>query len=154
MDNKVKIVSSVLEDVFELAPNLRQDDINEIQAIGSKPEKSLLKGFIFSEECYSVRLNDKLIGMFGVSSFEMPRGFSSIWFLGANELDTIPVTFVKKGIEYINKWLQKYDILVNAVDSRNIKHINWIKKVGMTISNPININGYQFLQFYKVKGVK
>jgi hypothetical protein len=154
VDNKITIVSSVLEDVFELAPNLRQDDIQEVNALGLVPEQSLLRGFVFSKECFSAKRQGKTIGMFGVSEYGMPKGFGSIWFLGSDECTKIPVTFVKEGIRYTQELMQKYDILINAVDSRNTSHIEWIQRIGMSLSNPIMINGYEFLQFYKVKGVK
>lgn len=148
---KVDIVPSVLDDVFELEPNLRLDDIKEVEALGSCPMKSLLRGFIYSDKCYTVKLNNKVIGMFGVGSFEMPKGFASIWFLGSDDLFTIPVTFIREGRNYINQFMQKYDIIVNAVDSRNTSHIKWIEKCGMKFSSPIIINGFEFIQFYKTK---
>lgn len=154
MDNKITIVSSVLEDVFELAPNLRQDDINELKALGLTPQQSLLRGFVFSEECFSVKHKGKTIGLFGISEEGMPKGFGSIWFLGADELTKFPVTFVKEGIRYTQQLMQKYDIIINAVDKRNKSHVDWIQRIGMKLSNPMIINGYEFLQFYKIKGVK
>lgn len=151
MENKIIITTSVLEDVKELTPNLRQADINEVTALGSEPYKSLLKGFIFSDKCFSAKLQNKTIGMFGVSSYNMPKGFGVIWFLGSDECTKHPVTFVKQGIKYINKYLLKYDILLNIVDSRNTSHIKWLKAIGMTVTNPTNINNIKFYQFYKVK---
>ena len=154
MNRKVNIIPSVLDDVLELAPNLRLDDINEVTALGSNPERSLLKGFIYSDKCYTVKLNNKTIGMFGVSSYKMPKGFASIWFLGSDDLFTIPITFVREGRNYINKFMQDFDILVNAVDSRNISHFKWIEKCGMSFASSILINDIEFIQFYKTKGVK
>jgi hypothetical protein len=154
VDNRITIVSSVLEDVYELAPNLRQGDINEVNALGLVPEQSLLRGFVFSKECFSAKHKGKTIGMFGVSEYGMPKGFGSIWFLGSDECTRHPITFVKEGIRYTQELMQKYDIIINAVDSRNTSHVEWIQRIGMSLSNPIIINGYEFLQFYKVKGVK
>lgn len=153
MNRKVNIIKSVLDDVFDLEPNLRLDDINELKALGSNPERSLLIGFIYSDECYTVKLNNKIIGMFGVSSYKMPKGFASIWFLGSDDLLKIPLTFVREGKNYINKFMEKYDIIVNAVDARNVSHINWIERCGMNFSSSIFINDIEFKQFYKVKGV-
>lgn len=151
MDNKLIIVSSVLEDVYELSNNLRQDDINELSAFNLTAEEGLLRGFTLSEECFSVKENNKTIGMFGISNYDLPPYFASIWFLGSDEIEKHPITFVKEGINYVNKFLQKYDILINAVDSRNTKHIEWLRHIGMTITKPIDINGYEFLQFYKIR---
>ena len=151
MDKNLKIVETLLDDVYELAPKLRQDDINELQALGLTPSQSLLRGFVMSEECYSIKKQNKIVAMFGVSSSNMPKGWGSIWFLGSDEMTKHPIFFVKEGRKWINKFLQKYDIIINAVDSRNISHINWITRVGLSLSNPIIINGYKFLQFYGVK---
>lgn len=146
----ITISPSVFEDVFELAPNLRADDIQEAQALNLTPQSALLRGYIYSEECYSVKFRGKVIGMFGVSEYDMPKFFASVWYFGSDECTNHPFTFVRGGIKYITKWLKKYRILINAVDKRNTSHINWLQKIGMTISSPIFINGFEFLQFYKL----
>ena len=151
MDKKVKIVESVLDDVYELAPRLRQDDINEVKALGFKPEQSLLQGFIYSDICYSVKHNNKTIGMFETTNYNLPNKWGSIWFLGSDETVNFPVTFIREGKKFLKQAFQKYDILVNAVDSRNTSHIKYIEHIGLIISNPIMINGYKFLQFYGIK---
>ena len=151
MGKTLKLIESVLDDVYELAPCLRQDDINEIAALGYKPEQSLLKGFIYSDICYSVKYQDKTIGMFGATNYNLPKGWGSVWFLGSDETIKFPVTFIKEGKKFLAKTFQKYDILVNAVDSRNTSHIKYIKHMGLTITKPIMINGYKFLQFYGIK---
>lgn len=150
MDRKVKIVESVVNDVYDLAPRLRQDDINEIQALGYKPEQSLLQGLIYSDICYSAIYKGKVIGMFGTTNYNLPDKWGSIWFLGSDETTEVPIAFVKEGKKLLKKAFQKYDILINAVDSRNTSHIKYIEHIGLTISNPIIINGYKFLQFYGI----
>ena len=90
--------------------------------------------------------------MFGLSTFNVPENQALIWFLGSDECTNHPITFVKQGIKFTNKWLQEYDILLNVVDNRNKSHIEWLKSIGVTISNSIMINGHKFLQFYKIKG--
>ncbi len=151
MDNKIKIISSTLDDVFSLENHLRLADINEVKALGSTPRKSLLMGYIYSDECLSVWKDNKVIGMFGVSSFELPKGFATIWFLGSKEMTDIPVTFVKEGIKYTKEKLLKYDILLNYVDARNTDSLKWLRAIGMTLSSKTSFNGYDFIQFYKVK---
>ena len=133
---------------------MRQEDINEAAALNLTPQRALLRGYVFSDECYSVKFKGEVIGMFGVSKYDLPKGFGSVWYFGSDECSKHPFTFVKGGIKYTKQWLQEYDILLNAVDSRNTIHIEWLKRIGMTISTPIYINGYKFLQFYKLKKLK
>ena len=149
MADKIKVSYSDLEDVFELASNLRQDDINELQALYITPFKSLLQGYIFSDECFTAKFKSEVIGMFGYSGYSMPCNIATIWFLGSDEMVNHPIAFVKQGRYYVEKFLEKYSVLTNIADKRNVSHINWLKHIGMTFSKSVNINGYEFLEFYK-----
>lgn len=146
------IEKSTLDDVLNLSTHLRLEDINECKALGKNPYSSLLSGFIFSDECYTGKLDGKPIVMFGVCSYEMPKGFATIWLLASDDLIKVPLTFIRESRRFLNQWLKKYDILLNAVDKRNICHINWLKKMGMTFTTSVFINNYEFLQFYKLGG--
>ena len=155
MADKIYVKISSLSDIYELLPNLRNEDLNEIYACGLTPEISLLRGFLFSKTCYSAKFRGKTIAIFGFSDLDLNQHTGSIWLLGSNELTKHPITLVKEGKRYVKEFLKKYDVLVNAVDKRNIIHINWLKRIGMTISDSVYINGYEFLKFFmKKKEVK
>ena len=144
------IVSSQAEDVLELKDNLRAEDIAECEAGGSTPAKSLLDGFTYSDKCYSVKKDGKTIAMFGVSSYNQPKGVGIIWFLGSDEVFKHPIALVKDSQKYIDKWFEEFQTLCNTIDKRNQKHIEWLKHLGfMFVEKPILINNYEFLIFYK-----
>lgn len=149
MEDKIIVNSSELEDVFELAKHLRRDDINELRALNTTPRRSLLRGFIYSDECFTAKFKGKIIGMFGYSGFLMPSDTATIWFLGSDEMTRHPVAFLRDGRKYIEKFSKKYSVLFNVVDKRNKTHIKWLKHVGMTFTNSVIVNGYEFLRFYK-----
>ena len=151
MGNKVIIVPSVAEDVFELKDNLRAEDIAECQACGRTPQEALMEGYVWSE-CYSAKVNGKTEAMFGVSSYQQPKGYGVVWYLGSDESFRHPIALVKGGREYSRKWLEKFNILYNVVDARNVRHIAWLKHIGFTFTgNKVDVNGYDFLQFFKTK---
>lgn len=150
MDNKVNIVPSEAGDVFELKDNLRAEDVSECQACGHTPIEALMQGYVWSE-CYSAKVNGKTEAMFGVSSYKQPEGFGVVWYLGSDESFRHPITLVKGGREVIEKWFEKFKVLYNVVDARNTKHIAWLKHIGFTFTESTNVNGYEFLQFYKTK---
>lgn len=153
MDNNVIITTSILEDVFELEGNLREEDVAECQASGYTPREALLQGYIFGDICLSAKTNDgKVIGMFGVSNYKQPEGVGIVWYLGNDETLKHPIKLVKGGREYTRQWLEKYKILTNAVDARNVVHIKWLQHIGFTFTVPLTINGYTFLQFYMKRG--
>ena len=151
---ELNIKKSTLMDVFDLKDRLREDDINELQALGSNPQKALLRGYIYSNKCYSVFEEDKIIGMFGYSDFNMPKDTCSIWFLGSEESVKHPIAFCKIGRDFIeNDALVRYKIAMNRVYTENIKHIKWLDRMGVIFiwDTPIEINGKQFIEFYKIR---
>ena len=144
------IVPSQAEDVLELKDNLRAEDIAECEAGGLTPFNALLDSYVFSDECYSCKKDNKTIAMFGVSSWKQPEGIGVIWFLGSDETEKHPVSMVRDSREFIDNWFNKYELLWNTVDIRNTRHIAWLKHLGFTFVEPtIKFNNYDFLQFYK-----
>lgn len=147
--NNFYIRPSEAEDVQYLYDKLREDDIEEITALGSNPLVSLCEGFIFSKECYTCIYNDKPIGMFGIGLSSNEQG--SIWFLGADDIQKVPKEWILFGRQYINRFLNIYPILTNMVSINNTAHIRWLKKLGAIFSAPYNYNNQQFLDFYFIK---
>jgi hypothetical protein len=151
MNNTVIIVPSEPEDVFELKDNLRAEDIEECQACGHTPAYALSESYALSDECYSAKVDNKTVAMFGVSSHQQPEGFGVIWYLGSDESFNHPITLVKGGRKYVKQWLEKYKVLYNAVDTRNTRHIAWLEHIGFKFIEPTYVNGFEFLQFYQTK---
>lgn len=149
MADKIFVYKSELSDVWELAPNLRKGDLAELDVLNITPEKSLLRGYIFSEECFTARFRGEIVGMFGYTEIGMPSSSAAIWFLGTDEMVHHGLTFVKDGRKYIQRFLDKYSKLSNAVYEKNTAHIEWLKRMGMVMSDCIYINGHRFIKFYK-----
>lgn len=143
-----KIRKAELNDIEILHNNLRQADIKEITAQGSTALMSLLEGFSLSKECYSIIIDNKPEGMFGLSILNMPEGSANIWCLGTDKLATIPKDWLKLGRFYINKFLDNYSILTNQVSIHNKLHIKWLYKLGASFSDSHN----GFKQFIITKG--
>ena len=150
---ELKIKESSLIDVENLKDRLRKEDIEELIALGSEPYKALLKGYIYSNKCYSVFEGEKVIGMFGYSDYMLPKDCCSIWFLGSDESLNYPITFHKTGKNLIKECFKKYKIITNRVYAENVKHIKWLERLGMTLMyfNPVYINNKEFIEFYKIR---
>lgn len=147
MENKVIVRAATGYDVEALTNNLRKEDIEEIEALGSTPYEALGEGYVFSTECYALVLEGETIGLFGVSTYQMPEGYASIWFLGSERTKEIPYEWLIVGKEYINKFLKEYGILTNFVYEKNRLHIKWLKRMGANFEAPIN----GFKQFFILK---
>lgn len=144
MENKGLIIyPSKGIDVIDLKDNLRQADINEITALGSNSLNSLLSGYLFSEECYTAFINNKVCGMFGYV-----KQTNCIWFLGSDLINSVPKEWITTGKQYINRFLQFSPILKNTVSTDNKLHIKWLKRMGAKFSAPYLINDHYFQDFY------
>lgn len=150
---KLTIKPSELSEVYLLAPHLRQADLEEVNAQGQTAEQALEMGCKYSDECYSVLAEGKVIGMFGASSFMLPKGYKAVWFLGSDESEKYPLSFVKEGRNFIKKVLKTHNIY-NMVYAGNVGHIQYIERIGLTVDKEHIFwtkQGFAFYQFYKLR---
>lgn len=152
MSKKVIFIPSVLNDVIELAPKLRAEDVMECRANGHEAEEALKLCFFNSTLCYSAKVAGRTECMFGLSEINVPKGIGVIWCLGSDKIFEHKITMVREGRNFINRFFEDYTMLYNLVDARNERHIAWLKHLGFTfLKDPIILNNYKFLQFYKTK---
>lgn len=153
MGNKRKVIvtESLLDDVYEIKPHLRVEDVREIEILGHTAEQALLNGFIFSNECFTVRIDGEVAGMFGYSDYEQPKNVAIIWFLGTDKTKTTPREWLVLGRKYINMFLEKYNVIGNLIDLRQTKHIKWLEALGFKFGASYDVKGFKFREFYKTK---
>lgn len=123
---------SVLPDIYKLAKDLRQADIDEVLATtGESPQKALFRGFISSTECFTLyhEQTGEPVAMFGYRVIE-PKVLASIWMLGSERLFEGRWRFLRKSAVWIDYLNTKADLLYNTVDQRNTLHIRWLNWLG------------------------
>lgn len=144
---------STPEDVIDLAPRLRAEDLREVETInGCSGLTALSDGLRTSDECVTIEHEGRVIGMFGVAPLD--PGVGAIWLLASDELPKIRWAFLKKTRPWIQYFLTKYPTLTNMVDSRNTQHVKWIKWAGFTFTNTYELGPERvpFLEFYLERG--
>ena len=146
MDNKFMVKLTKAEDVVNLIGHLRQDDLDELQIKGHTDLIALMDGYIFSDECYSVFVNNHIAGMFGVS-----KRTKSIWFLGSDECEHCKRQWIRTAGYYIRHFLEISPVLTNTVSTNNKVHIKWLKRMGAKFSAPYLINDHYFQDFYIIR---
>jgi hypothetical protein len=144
VDNRIKVNISEFKDIEELNKHLRIEDINECMACGDSGYNALLKGYIYSDECYTAYLNKDILGMFGVSN---TPSINAIWFLGSDNITKVPIAFIQEGRKYVKQWQQKYGELWCCADKRNTTHIKYIKAIDLNFVQETLINNNEFLLF-------
>lgn len=135
-------------DAEELAPRLRQADLDEIAAAGHPdPLKALLDSSSISTHSWTVEINDEVAVMMGVCPISILNGMGCPWLLGSDAVARHAGAFIKQTLVYIPIMLEAYPHLFNVVDVRNTKAIRWLKRAGFTLREPIP-HGPHNMQFH------
>ena len=152
LKHAVSIRSSVLQDVIDVADNMREEDVAEVYALsGDTPKGGLLYCYLASKPCITMTSrHGYVMGMYGV----IPErdGVGRIWMLGRKEMTTDKLdklSFLKQAKIQIKKLNKKYQLLFNVVDARNQVHIDWIRWMGFTIIKRHPSLGMESRPFYE-----
>lgn len=155
---EVRVRKAIASDVCEVAINLRKIDRLEIALVSRKdPVSSLRFGFEKSELCYTVVIDGKPCGMFGVYKYGVLGFKACIWFLGTDDLKKIRKSFVKESILYIDSF---FDIGVSELENYvwvgNRLAIRWLLWLGAKFDEPkeYGIRKKRFFRFCFIKGEK
>lgn len=130
----------------ELAANLRQQDIDEMNASDIKDYLTEINNTVkFSEDCYKVLApNGAVIAGFGVIN---TTAGGQIWFLGTDLIKQFRKSFVKISSEIIKKWLKEYGRLFNYVSAQNTESIKWLRFMGAKLEKKHIYKGHVFIMF-------
>lgn len=144
---------SLPDDVLQLAPRLRQSDIDEIAAgSGKTPLEVLRYSFEHSDIAITATLDDVPHIMFGVCSTNILTRSGCPWLLGSDAIDEKSIEFLRQSLHFKKILLQRYSTLRNIVDDRNTASKKWLKWLGFSFSEPMPIgkNGALFRIFEMV----
>lgn len=153
--NQVTIEPSELADVVILKGNLRYADIREIwRGTRLRPEEALLRGYVDSKPCLTMKRRGVPIAMFGVIENQDNPSVGTIWLLGSGDIRKIGKTFIRISREVIRAYFMKYEVLTNAVDSENKVAIEWLKHLGAMVTDtlPYGPEGEPFHLFQFKRG--
>lgn len=142
------------EDVVYVACHLRKEDKAEIQAgSGVHPIQALMHGYHDSDPCYTmIAKSGNPFGMFGVVEHPEDPSIAFIWMLATDEIEENKIAFGRGSKKFIEELSQRYRILQNSADARNVLHLKWLKWLGFTFTtvSTQGVEGRPFVEFIKV----
>ena len=132
-----------LEAAYEVASNLREDDLREcVEGHGIVPTIHIplasLEGF-----CRYFRVpSGETAGIVGIQG-------DKIWMLCTPAIHKYPLTFAREAKRFIDSRTEPY--LWNVVDKRNTVHIKLLKFLGFTFHEELTFgpNNLPFIRFSK-----
>lgn len=128
------IREALIEDASTIAPLLREADKNEIAAsTGSSPVDAMMYSIMGSKEAFVACLPDGTpVALFGIGDDGV--GYGVPWMVGTDDMIRFSKSLVKDARKWVDKKTTEYPMLYNYVDSRNTVHINWLRRIGFTVS--------------------
>lgn len=147
---KIEIRETTINDVVELARNLRAADAAEMRAYGHDDYlPHLTRSALHSMLCWSAFADGKLACIIGVAPLSVMSGVGSPWMMGTHVLDQHQRVLVRRTPEYISKMLNAFPHLVNYVHAQNTTSVRWLRRLGFTLhdAQPYGALGEPFHKF-------
>jgi len=143
------------DDVYFLAPRLRQADYDEcLAATGREPLGVLLDGLKLGDQTYTmVAPTGVPVGMLGVAKSIIPDA-GVIWLCATPDIEKYQMTFLRHSKAVLKHLQQDYLALHNCVDARNDLHIKWLKWMGFTFITKHERWGVQQRPFHEFVRIK
>ncbi len=149
----VEFVAPTAAHIDELAANLRQQDIDELRALGHDDlRKPIGDGVALSTWCYTALADGHVLAIFGVAPMGGlldPRGVP--WALGTDRIWPNRRALARASHGYIRRMLATYPHLTNIVHARNTAAVGWLQRVGFKLhdAQPVAPHGEMFHVFEK-----
>lgn len=145
---------SVISDAFNLAPNVRKSDKEEIWKSHHKiPETALIDGYTKSLITLTVERYEVPVAMFGINPLSLINDKAVIWLLASDDIYKIKYEFLKQCRKFIRLFLDIYPLLFNWVDVENKTTLKWLKfcgcKLGPVLPYGTEKAPFQYFEFRK-----
>lgn len=141
---------ATVDDVYDLAPRLRQADKDEVKASSNLDALgALLISMECSEETNSIIAPDgEVIGMFGVAPTPDPM-LGVPWMLASDRLPEVRKEFIPQSLEWVKEINARYPILYNYVAKDNTVAKRWLRYLGFNFTQLVEKFGHGQKPFYE-----
>lgn len=134
----LSIRAALPADSFELAPDLRPQDAQEIRAMhgaGADLAEAVRHSIALSSHAWTAYVDGRIAMVGGVSNLGTLLGdnIGSPWLLGSSVTFRRPGVLTRTGRRYVAFMHTIYPELRNLIDCRNTISIAWLQRLGFTV---------------------
>lgn len=132
------IRSALPADAYELAADLRPQDVQEIRAMhgaGADLAEAVRHSIALSTHAWTAHAAGRIAMIGGVSNLGTLLGdnIGSPWLLGSSVMFRRPGVLTRTGRRYVAFMHTIYPELRNLIDRRNTVSIAWLQRLGFTV---------------------
>ena len=132
-----------------IVPYLREADREEIRVSSEvSVEMAVAYSIVASTPGWAVELNGKPVVVFGARDTGGGRG--EPWLVATDVIEQYPVHFYRISRDYIRQLRERYSLLENWTDARNVLSVRWLRWAGFIIekAEPWGVKGFGFHKFW------
>lgn len=136
--------------VAEILPKIRPADVLETHAASGQSVASLLPvSVMMSRAAWAGLIDGEVACIFGVAGASLLSTVGYPWLIGTPAIEMHAKAFLRRCRPMVRQMLELYPTLVNYVDVRNIKAVEWLRWLGFKIHEPepFGISGLPFNRF-------
>jgi len=139
----------VPDDAVWLAAHLRPCDREEALASFDDLETAIRHSISASEICDVAETQGRGVFMVGCAQDPTAEGRGVPWLLATTEAERYPGVLTKIAKHYVAAFLERWPVLLNFVDERNVASVRWLRRLGFTVCAPLAFgkNGEPFHPF-------
>jgi len=144
----IKINRLTDDDIKNILPNIRPDDVAECELMAGKSIDDILIGAEHTTESYAASIHRRVIALFGIN---IHQGQTLAWMVGTDDLmaSRYRKSVVSITKTYVRYFIGKYGILTNFVCTQNKKAVRFLQHMGARFDDiEHNINSKKFKQFW------
>lgn len=146
------IIPATTSHVIPVADSMRKTDVDEVLAShGMTPREALSVSLHGSDNAWTVLspATGLPFAVFGVKRGSVLGDGSVVWLLSTDEIARWRIAFARGSRGYIRALAEKYGVLTNHVDVRNVDSIAWLKWLGADFEEPApwGVEGRDFQRF-------
>lgn len=146
--SKAAIVPASKEHIDLIAANVRDADRAEFAALHRHAGAVMSSGLSVSTLAWTGLVDDAPVCMYGVApvGFLLPET-GRPWMVGSKALDDHATLFLRRCKPQVKAMLEAFPVLSNYVAVANVRAIAWLKWLGFSFSDTIDIGGVPFIRF-------
>lgn len=127
---------------------MRPADRDEVfAASGKTPVKALTYSMRKSSHAWTAIIDGRPEVMFGVGDINVLAGVGAPWLLGTDAVEAHYIAFLRRSVDFRDQLLRRYPVMRNFVDDRNKASKRWLKWLGASFSDPVEVGGHPFRLF-------
>lgn len=135
-----------------IAANLRQQDLDEIEAMDTGPQ-ALHLSVQLSSHGYCITDRQGIpCAMFGAAPHPLP-GVGVVWMLGTDAIRSEAYSIARQTRQYFDTLNAAYGILWNYIDARNTVSMRWLRWGGFELLRDVEVGGHPFHIFARTNHV-